>query len=259
VTALTARWSRDLRAVLGLALLGLILALVPGGGWPEGSVLLLLVIALPGYALAAALFPPGSIPVAERTVYVVAVSIALAGLGGVLTQIFFDLDRGLFIAPLLTVTLAACWIAQRRRELLPFENASPRFELPGVNPFGIVAMLVAVGIAGGAFSTAVHSMRDSRGDAHFTALWVLPEGGGGTGASVSIGIGNHEGRPVSFGLRATRGREALIRRQVRLARGERWETSVRAPAASDARPLRVALIRSGRVYREAFLRSVAEP
>jgi uncharacterized membrane protein len=261
---LAARWSRDLTVVVALALLGLVLALTPGSGWFEGVLLALLVLVLPGYALAAAFFQPGSIPPAERSVYAIALSVAIAGLGGVATQILFDLDRGVWLALLLTVTVAASWIAQRRRELLPFEGASSRLELSSVNPLAIVAVLVAVGVAAGAFSIAVSSTRDSRGDAHFAELWVLPQpraGAGSTEPAVSIGVGNHEGRAVSFLVRAARGAKVVAQWNVHLARGERWQTSLRTPTPplSAATPLRVALLREGRVYREAFLRSKAEP
>jgi uncharacterized membrane protein len=260
VTALAARWSRDLTAVMALALLGLVLALVPGGGRLEGAVLLVLVLALPGYALAAAFFQPGSIPAAERTVYVVALSIAVTGLGGLLVQVLFDLDRGVWVALLLTATVTSAWIARRRRELLPFESSSPRYEPPGVSPLAIVAMVLAVGIAAGAFSIAVNSTRDSRAAAHFAELWLLPEPGGeGTERTVSIGVRNHEGRAVSFRLQATRGTEILATRMIRLDRGESWQTSLRAPPPTPKRPLRVALLREGRVYREAFLRSELAP
>jgi uncharacterized membrane protein len=258
---LAARRSRDLTAVAALALLGLALVLIPGGGWLEGVLLLPLVLILPGYALAAALFQPGSIPPAERAVYTVALSIAVTGLGSVLAQIAFDLDRGVWVAMLLAATLAACWVAQRRRELLPVEGASPRFELPSVNPLAIVAVLAAIGVAAGAFSIAVDSTRDSRAEAHFAELWVLPQrntSGGSGGSSVSIGIGNHEGRPVTFRLQATRGGKVVASWTVRLTGNESWQTNLSAPRPSASAPLRVILLRNGLVYREAFLRSNLE-
>jgi uncharacterized membrane protein len=255
---LAARWSRDLIAVLALALLGLVLALIPGGGWVEGALLSLLVLILPGYALAAAFFQPGAIPAAERTVYTVALSIAVAGLGGVLTQIVFNLDRGVWVALLLAATVAACWAAQRRRELLPLDSAAPRFQLPGISPLAIAATLVAIGIAATAFGIAVNGTSDSRADAHFAELWVLSQPGASPSSAepgVSIGVGNHEGRSVSFLVRAARGAKVLARWKVHLARGDRWQTSLRTPPLSAAKPLRVTLLREGRVYREAFLRS----
>jgi uncharacterized membrane protein len=261
VTALPARPSRDLTAVAALALLGLALALLPGSGWVEGAVLVLLVLVLPGYALAAALFQPRSIPAAERTVYSIALGIAVVGLSALVVQVLFNLDRGLWVGLLLAATLVACWAAQRRRELLPFESAPPRVEPPSVNPLAVVAMLLAVGIAVAAFSIAVHSTKDSRADAHFAELWVLPRTGADAGpveSAVSIGVGNHEGRRVSFRLRATRGKEVVARWTVRLARGERWQTSLRTPRPSATAPLRVTLLRDGRVYREAFLTGEAE-
>lgn len=258
--ALAARWSRDLTAVIALAGLGLALALLPGAGRLEDAVLLLLVLALPGYALAAAFFQPGSIPAAERTVYVIALSVAVTGLGGLLVQVLFDLDRGVWVALLLIATVTSAWIARRRRELLPFESSSPRFEAPGVSPLAVVATALAIGIVAGAFSIAVSSTRDSRAAAHFAELWLLPRPGGDpTERTVSIGVRNHEGRAVSFRLQAARGTEILATRTVRLDRGETWQTSLRTPPPTATMPLRVALLREGRVYREAFLRSELEP
>jgi uncharacterized membrane protein len=254
VSALAARWSRDLTAVLALAALGLVLALVPGGGPFEGLVLLVLVLVLPGYALAAAFFQPGSIPAAERTVYVVALSVAATGLGGVLVHVLFDLDRSVWLALLLGTTVAATWVAQRRRELLPFEGASPNIDLPRLSPHAALAFAAAVALAVGAFSLALDSARDSRADAHFAELWVLPEGDAGSGeGTVAIGVGNHEGRAVSFRLQAIQSDKVLLTRTVRLDRGEVWRTSLLAPASAPGEPLRVVLLREGRVYREALL------
>ncbi len=261
MSALAARWSRDLTAVLALAALGLVLALVPGRGPLEGTVLLLLVLVLPGYALAAAFFQPGSIPAAERTVYVVALSVAVTGLGGVLVQVLLDLERGVWLALLLGATVAATWIAQRRRELLPFERPSPHFELSSFNPAAIVAMLLAVGIAAGAFSIAFGGARDSRAAAHFVELWALPEPSGAGESpetAVSIGVRNHEGRPVSFRLEAAQGTEIVSSWAVQLARGERWETILPTSLPSATAPLRVTLLREGRVYREVLLESEPE-
>lgn len=252
-----ARWSRDLIAVVALALAGLVLALFPGGGWLEGAILLPLVLILPGYALAAALFPPGSIPAAERTVYIVALSMAVTGLGSVLAQIVFNLDRGLWIALLFTATVAGCWVAQWKRDLLPLENASPHLELPRPNPLAVVAVVLAIGVAAGAFSIAVGSTRDSRAENHYTELWVLPHPGteGGPGRSaISIGIGNHEGHPNTFRLLAAQSGKIVGSWTVHLARSEHWQTSLRAPAPAPTAPLRVTLQQNGRIIREVFLR-----
>jgi uncharacterized membrane protein len=255
-----ARRSPDLIAVILLAVLGLLLALMPGGGWPQGVILALLAVVLPGYALAAALFPFRAIPAAERAVYTFALGIAIPGLGGVLTQILFNLDRGVFAGLLAGVTLVACWVAGRRRASLPAPLPWPSIRPPRFAPLGLVAFLLAGGIAAGALSLAVRNSEESLADAHFSELWALPTAGGSSGGrTVSIGVGNHEGQVVAYSLLATQGEEVVGHWRLRLQRGAHWRTRLHVSQPPSSKPLRVTLRRGGRIYRDVFVASEAAP
>lgn len=258
MTTLAARWSRDLVAVVATALLGLIVALIHVGGWIEVVALLPLVLVLPGYALAAALFGPGAIPLAERTVYVVALSLTATGLGGIITQLVLSLDRLVWAVVLFLVTLAASRLAQRRRDQRPNNLREPHLDLPSFNPLSVAVVLAALAISGWAVSIAGNNAKQTRHDAHFTELWVLPveattadtEQGG-----VTIGVSNHEGHAVSYRVRVAQRGASLAARSIRVQGGRNRQIRIVAPAISAADPLQVTLLRKGQVYHRAFLRS----
>lgn len=245
------RRSTDLVALLVLALLGLVAVLAGIDGFVGAVLLLPLAFAIPGYALAAALFPPGQIPASERAVYVIALGIAAAALSGILVQLVFSLDRMAWALTLSGLTLAAGAVAAaRRREDRPWAEVE-------LNPVAVVLLVMALAMAAWAAANATNRARDELGDAHFTELWLLPSAGSAPGASkrVSIGVSNHEGRTTSYQVNLTLGGVPLRNWTVRLGEGQAWTTSLQAPRPTDSRPLRVTLLRDGRVFRNAFLRS----
>lgn len=258
--ARAADWSRDLAIVLALAVLGAVLAVVPGDGWIEEGVLLVFILFLPGYAATAALFPPRSIPVAERTVYAVALSVALTGLSGVVVQLVLNLDRDTWIVLLMIMTAVGCLLAQLRREWLP--PAETRIRLFRVNPAAIVMFLLAAALAGVAFSLSVTSTREMRADAQFAQLWILPAPNGRAengSEAVSIGVANHLAEDVVYRLELLYGTEPVTAWTFHIGkRGER-EFSAQGPQPLANRALRAVLLRDGRPYREAFLRGGPEP
>ena len=73
---------RDLTLVVALACLAFVAALLSAPVLLRAVLLVPLVLVLPGYALAAALFPPGTVSPAERGVYSVGLSIAVDGARG---------------------------------------------------------------------------------------------------------------------------------------------------------------------------------
>lgn len=244
------RRSSDLVALVALALLGLV-AVLAGIDGAVGAVLLLpLAFAVPGYALTAALFPPGQIPAAERAVYVVALGIAVAALSGILVQLVFSLDRTAWALTLAGLTLAAGAVASARRW-----EERPAAAAPELNPIAVVLLVAALAIASWAVMNATDRARDELGDAHFTELWLLPKDGPGAPGRVSIGVSNHEGHPASYLVRLTLGGAPLRDWTVRLGEGQAWTTDLQAPLPTDSKPLRVTLLQGGEVYRQAFLRS----
>lgn len=247
------RPSPDLLATVALALLGLLVALAPAEIWIRVAVLAPLALVLPGYALAAALFPPGSIPPAERAVYSTALSVAAAVLSGVLAQLLVDLDREVWALLLFAVVLAASAVAQRRRPRPRAAGAGGSLPRPG--PLSAAALLAAVVLAGWAVEISSRGARADRDETRFTELWVQPARSGG-GPAAAIGVGNHEGRPVSYRVEASRRGTVLAEWEIGLADGRRWQASLPLAGISPARPLLVTLLRGGEVYRRAYLRSV---
>lgn len=246
------RRSSDLVALLVLALLGLVAVLAGIDGFVGAVLLLPLAFAVPGYALAAALFPPGQIPASERAVYVIALGIAAAALSGILVQLVFSLDRMAWALTLSGLTLAAGAVAAARR----WED-KPTWTADELNPVAVVLLAMALAMAAWAVANATNRARDELGDAHFTELWLLPTAGSAPGAPrrVSIGVSNHEGHTASYQVNLTLGGVPLRNWTVRLGEGQAWTTNLPAPRPTDSKPLRVTLLRDGRVFRNAFLRS----
>src|SRR4051794_12377385 len=106
----------DLAVVSALALLGLGVALVGSGNVVLRTLCVLpLVFVLPGYALVAVVFPNGALGYAERILFSVGMSLAIAIFGGLLLNL---LPWGLQATPwailLAGTTLIGCLVAQRQ-------------------------------------------------------------------------------------------------------------------------------------------------
>lgn len=256
----SAQSSSDLWATVALALFGLIAALAPVDTWVRVVALLPVVLVLPGYALAAALFPPDSLPAAERIVYVVALSISVAALGGVIVQLVLGLDRTTWAVLLFLVTLAASAAALVRRDPMLDERAQPRFVLPRANPLSAAAVLAAGAIAAGAIAIASEGARKERDDIRFTEVWVLPPAGVAAGEerTVSIGLSNQEGHRAAFQVRVTHGGALLAKWGVSIGDGRRWERTLPPATISPAEPLLVTVLKDGEAYRRVYLRSEPE-
>lgn len=253
----TARSSSDLRATVGWALLGAIVALAPVGTVVSSLALLPMVFVVPGYALAAALFLPGTIPAAERTVYTVVLSVAATALSGVAVQLVLPLGEAVWVVTLLLVTVAASAVALVRRGPVA-RSQRPRPRLPRIGAGPASTLIVAMVLAIWAISISSEGAREERDEVQFTELWVLPqepEETGGDEGEVEIGVVNHEGARAAFEVQVTLGRAVLDEWRVPLADDGRWEATLPAPTVSAEEPLRVTLFKDGAVHRRAFLRS----
>ena len=135
-------WWGDLTAVAGLALAGLALALIPVPGPVRTAAVLPLLLILPGYALAAALFRPGEISRELRMVLSVALSVGVTALGGLLVQLVVRLDRPVWAALLTGVTLLAIAIALDRRDGMSPDSEETRLRLPRIGVATVVARLL---------------------------------------------------------------------------------------------------------------------
>jgi uncharacterized membrane protein len=262
---LAPQW-RDLVAMAALAVLALVVALLPVPGWMKVVAVLPLVLALPGYAVAAALFPFSEISRDERLVFIFAFSVGASALGGLLVQVILPLDRAVWAALLVFLTLLAGVVALKGRGQPPgtvdrdghppggADQKRPR--LPRMSPFSAAATLGALLIAGVAIAIATRGAHRQQDSSHFSSLWVVPQGGGaGTGdeAPVSIGISNQEGREASYLLRVRRDGVTLRDWRIHLVPDQQWQRGLAASAISGTGPLRVQLYRGGELYRHTSL------
>ena len=126
------------------------------------ALLLPFVLFVPGYAIAAALFPPQTIRRSDRVVYSFVFSISAAALGGLALQVFVGLGLGAWLGLLLAITLGAAAIALVRRDSLPIQAAPrPRLRLPA-RPLWALGFLAALAIAGVSVSIAVQGVREQQ-------------------------------------------------------------------------------------------------
>jgi uncharacterized membrane protein len=254
VRAFRVPWWGDLTAVAGLALAGLALALVPVSGPVRTAALLPLLLILPGYALAAALFRPGEIGRELRVVLSIALSIAVSALGGLVVQRVVGLGRPVWAALLATVTVLATAIALVRRDAMPANSQEARLRLPRVGAASIVAMLAAMAITGGAIAIATGGVHRQLTRSHFSSLSLAPSGGSGTVPPFRVGVSNHEGRAIAYRLTVKRGAQTIRRWRFHLAANRDWEAELTATAISGTGPLAARLDRDQQPIHRVALR-----
>ncbi len=238
---------RDLIAVVVLACLAFVAALLTAPLWLRAPLLVSLVLILPGYALAAILFPLRTISPAERGVYTVGLSIAVAAIGGLLIQLVLDLDRQIWAAFLATVTIAAAVRGLRghdRAWSLPSLATMPRSLPAAVALFAIAAV-----IAGMAIASAGKGLREAQSKVRFTDFWLLPAGPGPGTAGVTVGLRSHEGHPVHYTVRLSRGGAPIATEPLTLQAGQKWEGTFALAQASGEGPVLARLSRDGLPYR----------
>lgn len=241
---------RDLIAVVTLACLAFVAALFSAPVWLRAPLLVPLVLFLPGYALAAILFPLRTISPAERGVYTVGLSIAVAAIGGLLIQLAAGLDRQIWAVFLAAVTIAAAVRALRgpdRAWALP----SPA-KMPRSLPVAAAVFLIAAVIAGMAIASAGNGLREAQSKIHFTDFWLLP--GGAAGATgVTVGLRSHEGHPSHYAVRLSRGGVPIATEPLTLQAGQKWERAFALPSAPNDAPVLASLSRDGLPYRSLDL------
>jgi uncharacterized membrane protein len=242
---------RDLVAVAALSVVGLLVTVIPFPDWFRAIVLMPLVIVLPGYALAAAIFPPGFVTREERTVFTIAFSIGAAALGGLLLQLVVRLDRGTWLGLLLVVTLAACAVALSRRN----GQFTATWKMPPIDPVPVAAIVVAVAIGGAALAIASNSASRQLDRSHFSALWIVPKGinSGRSANQLEIGVQNHEGRSLRYRLRISHHSATVRKWKFRLGSGQLWQTSLPAGSAFGNGPVVATLFRNDVIYRRVAI------
>ncbi len=206
-----------------------------------------LVLWLPGYALAAALFGDGSVQRVERVLISLGLSIAVAILSGfILNWTPLGLNAATWAFVLVGVTLGASALAWWRRSSVPQPQARPSASLQLSARDGVLFALAGV-IALLALTVArVGAVQQPQ--LGFTQLWMVPV----SDQSVQIGLTNIEAQPVTYRLVLRRGTRSLQEwPALALQPGQQWNVQVVLPS-SDVSNLEVLLYRSDapdQVYR----------
>jgi hypothetical protein len=247
-----ARW-RDLAAAAGLALAGLVLALIPVPSPVRAAALLPLALFVPGYALAAALFLPGEIGRDLRGVVSVAFSVGVSAIGGLTAELVVGLDRTAWAVLLASATVLAAAVAIHRRAAVEAAGSEPRPRLPRVGPVAPLAVLLAIAIAGWATASATEGVHRQASRSHFTSLWLTPRDSG-EDLAATVGVQNHEGQPVTYRLTVRRGTRRIGWWRLRLGAGQEWQGQLPSSAISGAGPLVARLARGGLPYHRVSLR-----
>jgi hypothetical protein len=243
--------SADLVVVALLTLIAILLAAASPPGWLQAVGLAPLAIALPGYALVAALFPPGTLAPSDRFVHAFVFCISAAALGGLLLQLAVDLDRTVWIAIMASVSLVGSAAAWRRRQALPIQyEAGLRRPPPGA-AWGLAFLLA---IAGGAAAIAIagDGVREQQSRQVFTSLWAVPSTEPGGTGPVVVGVVNHGG-PATFDLEVSAAGEVVQRLPVRLGRNREWRRQLPPPVDSNTKSLRIGLVHGSVPYRSVEL------
>lgn len=245
------RRSADLAAAAGLAVLASLVELLPVHGWLQALLVGPLVLVLPGYALAAALFPPGTVSRGERLVHTFVLSIAAVAIGGVLLQLAFDLHRTVFTLLELSVTLAAAGVAVMRRSRLPIQpeaRPAPRVGRQSL-PLAL-GYLAAAAIAVVAVASASQGVREQQSRQVFASLWAVPDRA--EPARVRVGVVDHGG-PTSFRLEVSGPEGPLAQIPVRLGEGTTWEETLPPAVGAGAENLVLTLFQGRTPYRSVEL------
>jgi hypothetical protein len=238
--------ARDLLACCAIAIAGSLVLLISPEGWIQAVLLGALVLATTGYAVCAALFPPGALEDEDRWVYSFVFSIAAAAIGGLALQLLFDLGRGAWatIAALIAIgASASAW--QRRRAVPRRPRRAGGRSLKGA--FWAVGFLVAAAIGGVAIAVATSGVHEQQSRQRFASLWAVP-----SGERVEAGVWNH-GAPARYRLEVRSGGRPVESRQLRLAPNQRW-SALLGPAVSASGPETMITLYHGRVpYRSVEL------
>lgn len=238
---------RDLTRVKAASLASLVLIVLPFGGLPKELALVPLALILPGYAISAAMFMPGSITRGERLVYTLGLSVGAAAIGGLVWQLFFGLSRASWALVLVAIVLVAARIARSRRAAASSDPAGRRSRLPRLGLPNALAILAAAILTVVAVDVAIEGLRDQRAESHFSSLWALPHGP--AEESVEIGIQNHQGAVYTYRLSVNRAGIPVWLWEGRLGAHKLKQVVLGLDEIPGSGPLDVTLYKSGIPYR----------
>ena len=213
---------------------------------------LCLVLFAPGYALAAALFPPQTLGVPERLLFTVALSLVSAILGSlVLFVLKVELRPAAWALLLAAITLGASLVAWRRRKFARLAPLAFKVSFMQGGTLGLAGLAVVAALA---LARVPASPAGLQG---YTLLWMLP-GDSAQASGVRIGVSSMEFAPTQYRLLlSVDGQVTDEWGAITLAPGEKWEVSVVLPAqGADSGKVEAALYRldnPGIVYRRVSL------
>lgn len=244
---------RDLIAAAAASLASLGLMALSVDGLVKELLLVPLILFIPGYALAAAMFP-AVLGRGERLVYSISLSVAAAALGGLVWQLAFGLERFSWAAILTTITLASCAVAHRRRASLPPARipSSPRLTMPGVA--AVVGVVAAVVISVIAIGTAIEGLQDQRAESNFTALWIVPTRAGGT-TGAKVRVSNHQSAVHLYRLLITGAGQTIQEWEGRLGARQQLQLNLGAALIPTGARVVASLYRDGTLYRRVKLQT----
>jgi len=218
---------KPLAAVLGTALVLLVLALLVPGGLGTSLRLLIalpLVLVLPGYAVTAAMFPRRWLGFPETIVFSLGLSLAILALAGLALSLtpwgMGTIPWGIFLG---IMALAAAGVA--RRELLTVARMGRSIPVPAartVLPFAAAALIVLAALRMAVVGEA------QQPQAGFTQLWILPApSDAGNRALVRLGITNREPVTRRYILQlVVEGRTIRRWPVLSVAPGQTWQATV---------------------------------
>jgi len=246
---------RDLVATVTIAALAtLVVTLVPGVRPLRTPFAAALLLALPGYALTAALFAGRVIEWPRRVLMALGLSVSVSLVVGLILNLTpFGLRGASWAVALLATTCIPCAIAARLRD--DGTVLRPR-SVPRLRPAltDLLFFAAAVLLLGGAVALARTplSAKNAQG---YTELWLV-RSGPEAAATVRVGVASGELRPMSYRLVVRVGSRVEFERHLSMLRpGEKFTAGVRLSNA-PAVPIQALLYRRDRpgvVYRVARL------
>jgi hypothetical protein len=185
-------------------------------------------LVLPGYAIAAAIFPGQGLTGLERLLFMLGLSLTAIILSGLVLNLTpWGLQTTSWAVLLSIVTLVASLVAmQRRRHERSNTPAKLRFPLPlrQVLLFGLSGLIVAAAIG---LALGIKPSHNLQG---YTTLWILP-GAESQQNTVSLGIHSQEFDLSHYQLQLTLdGKPVQEWPDIILAPGKQWEQSIVLPA-----------------------------
>ena len=275
---ITFRKYGDLLAATGAALVAALVSLTQSGGIARVGLSLLLVLVLPGYVAAAALFPADTLQRVERLVASLGLSLAIAILGGLvlnLTPWGLRTSTWALLLAGLTVCMGGIAVARRHsRERRDAAKSSASLRLYGLprlsstapsNRAGRLAvpqalmlgasLLITIGAVVIAASGQLQG--NTAQDATATQLWIQPVTQGGAPA-IQLGMTNWRTGVTQYQLNLTSQDVTVRQWNITLRSGATWQTTVvLSPAEISAGSIQAVLFRASDMrtpYRQVTLR-----